>query len=246
MKFFTFYEPCAHVIIEDFLDDQTNKNFVDLAKKLKPYAGPNKTYNPIGDQYIIKHSDVSNMNIWLGELKECKDELLVNKSIELTNVLEKRIWETDIREIFYSMNDSLFKMYQLSNYSSFLLSWYEKNDYFKYHADDISSITGNYLFNDNIIEGGDFCLAHIPAAHDKSTKKGGEKFKNSIKRIPFKNNSIIFFPGAAFHGVSEILLGTRFSIQYWASCFTSHDRGVAENTKLGGFGDIARALDSNE
>jgi Rps23 Pro-64 3,4-dihydroxylase Tpa1-like proline 4-hydroxylase len=197
-------EPFTFVVIDDWLDNETNQLFLNESIRLIPYMKESKVGHD-GGSTIAKFFKKSK-NLWMFlHYIEHKDQK--NLAVEF----EKLLWSAEMRQIFQNTNDGLFNAVLSTNSSDLLLSKYEDEDHYEWHRDYCHLVTVNYMLAKEPLQfqGGEFLV-------------GGWDSQEVTHTIEFKNNRLIIFPSRAFHKVTPVknLQGgsenARFTLQYWS------------------------------
>jgi hypothetical protein len=203
MQYKIYTEPFTYIVIEDLFGSFVNTEILKEAQSLIPIMKPGKV--SLGNTNDVAAELKSNSNVWLFDFYK----RYPNKH-NIARLFEKALWNNNIKDIFRSVNDSLYRSILYSDTSQLLLSRYDKGDYYNWHRDYNDTLTMNYMFAEEPLtfKGGDFII-------------GSWDEKIEHVRIPFKNNSPVIFPSRVWHMVSPItesngkLSDARFTFQYW-------------------------------
>ena len=217
LKFEVFYDPIAHIVIDNFFSEEEQDRAFVLIEYLENHMNYGKVLKKHDAEEKINEVNLADKkvkNIWPYDLVEDNDDSLAK---EFCQLIEKKMWSDQMLNIYAECNDSLFQFYHMVNSSHILVSKYEKGDFYKWHHDIGMSITGNIWLSKDNVEGGDFIL-HKP---NKISNPNEEK-----KTIKYKSNTCILFPGRCDHMVSEVLNDSkRFSIQYFSQILDKYKEG---------------------
>jgi len=199
MEFKEYSEPSPHIVIDNFLTSEeynkVRKEIDDLIPKMN--IGIMKS-NTGHDQVL---NDVkNNLNIWL-------DTYYSDRS--MSNILKyiTKIWDSEISNYLQKADNGIFRLYNVTNDDSTLLSAYGNGQFYKEHADgDGVDDRGLLFISSTLLIGNNF--------------KGGD-FVLGNKTIPFKDNRLIMFESHRLHQVTVVETDEnndnwRYSIQYFA------------------------------
>jgi len=194
MRYENFYDPIAHLVIDDFFTEDEYNEIFNLMNSLKEFmaigvymANDKEKLNIIGKY---------NFNIFLNAWP---DNVACQR---IKEIIETKFWSYELRKTYLTNKDSMFQYHHYSNSTEIMVSKYPKNGHYDWHKDINRSLTGNIMISNDTVEGGNFYL--------KSNS-------GQIKEIEFKTNRVIFFPAECQHMVSPVTNDTeRFSIQYFA------------------------------
>ncbi len=126
----------------------------------------------------------------------------------IRDIFHKAIFSKPMRKFFSEHRNPLYKTILNTDEDTTLVSIYRDGDYYGYHRDLFNYMACVYLVckEPKTFSGGDLIL----------------KYNNELKRIPFKNNTLIVFATSTEHAVSIVkspsgeLEDARISVQYWA------------------------------
>jgi hypothetical protein len=202
MRYENFYDPIAHLVIDDFFTTDEYDEVFDIINSLKGSMEPGVYVDHRGDRLEEKINVMQKKNFNIFP-KYSTDSIACKRIIE---ILENKFWSYEMREIYLTNKDSMFQYHHYNNSNEIMISLYPKNGHYDWHRDINRSLTGSVMISNDQVEGGNFYL------------------KNNfgqIKEIEFKTNRVIFFPAECKHMVSPVTNDTeRFSIQY----FTQYKR----------------------
>lgn len=194
--------PSPHIIIDDFLDqdslDKVKKEIIELTNK----SQPGELINPDGSR-TVNEEIKKNKIIWLDQYYEEKRD----KSDILKEVIGT-IWSTPVIHFLNKTRSGIFRLYKLTNSDHTLFSIYKNNDFYKKHEDTSTNNQSLFLTSVLMIKlNGDF--------------KGGELVLGE-KEIEFKSNRLVIFESHRLHSVNKIITDEnpdnwRYTIQYWAT-----------------------------
>jgi Rps23 Pro-64 3,4-dihydroxylase Tpa1-like proline 4-hydroxylase len=203
MQYKIYTEPFTYIVVEDLFGSYLNSEILKEAQSLIPSMKPGKV--SLGNTNDVTTDLKSNSNIWLFDFYK----KYPNRP-NIARLFERGLWNENVKNIFKSMNDCLFRSILYTDNSQLLLSRYDKGDHYNWHRDYNDTLTMNYMFAVEPIKfkGGDFVLG----SWDEKIEK---------VRIPFKNNSLVIFPSRVWHMVTPITEtngnshDARFTFQYW-------------------------------
>ena len=203
MKATVYNDPFTYIVIDDWLDIETNQTVLKEINRLIPYLKDSKV-GADGGSYIADYFKKSK-NLWL-----YLHYKLNPNSVNLTEIFEKHLWANEMRDLFRSTRDNSFITSMYTNHSEILLSKYENGDHYNWHRDYCPLLTANYMIARDPLKfsGGNFLLGDWDTKEVKST-------------VEFKNNRLIIFPSRVFHSVTPVenFKGApedaRFTLQYW-------------------------------
>lgn len=220
LKFEIFYDPIAHIVIDNFFSQEEYDRAFFLIDHLENFMFDGKVLNikdPENDDVKEKVNEVNFTykkvkNIWPYDIAD-NDAL----AKEFCQLIERKMWTNEMATIYSECKDSLFQFYHFVNNSHILVSKYEKGDFYNWHHDVGMSITGNIWLSRDNVEGGDLILHNPnPISNPKQEKK----------IIKYRSNACILFPGRSDHMVSEVLNDSkRFSIQYFSQIIENWREG---------------------
>ena len=197
MEFKEYSEPSPHIVIDNFLTSEeynkVRKEIDDLIPKMN--VGIMKS-NTGHDQVL---NDVkNNLNIWL-------DTYYSDRS--MSNILKyiTKIWDSEISNYLQKADNGIFRLYNVTNDDSTLLSAYGNGQFYKEHADGgIVDDRGLLFISSTLLIGNNF--------------KGGDFVLCNGKYIaPKKKGSGVVFPSNFMypHEVEKVISGVRYSIMTW-------------------------------
>lgn len=198
MKVNEYTEPSPHIIVDDFLDNETLNNI-----KLEISEIRDKTtqgYLSVGDEKVIDNNKKKNDNLWLDDHFRNRDESTILKE------LHRNLW-FNLGPSLLNSESGIFRVYHKTNTDNTLLSIYKNNDFYGEHNDrgennELLFLTTNLMLKMK----GDF--------------KGGE-FVLQDKVIPFKDNRLLIFESHRLHSVNKTITDNdpdnwRYTLQYFA------------------------------
>lgn len=199
MRHENFYDPIAHMIVDEFFTQDEYDEVFNILNYLKPHMTPgiyvkNSSYND-KEKFHLDIIQKQNFNLFIRDLNDpaCK---------RIGEIIGSKFWSIDMRKMYLTNTDSMFQYHHYSNSFNIMISRYPKNGHYDWHKDINRSLTGNIMISNDNVEGGNFYL------------------KNNFgktKEIKFKTNRVIFFPAECQHMVSSVTNDTeRFSIQYFS------------------------------
>lgn len=208
MNYEIFYDPIAHVVIDNFFDQTEYDILFDCIQKIEEHmsAGSVINYNVTGNfikstKNIIKR----NFNFW-PHLNSDEASTMIEK------IIQEKLWSEEMRRVYVSVKDSNFQYFHFANQSTILVSKYTKNSYYDWHFDTCATVTPNMMISKDEVIGGNFIMKNI----------FGE-----IKEVQYKNNRCVLFPSLCSHKVTEVENDcSRYSIQYFSS--TNLENGVRD------------------
>lgn len=203
MNVTVYKDPFTFLVIDDWLDQNLNKEFQDEISRLIPFMKDSKVGSDSGS-HIAEYYKKSK-NLWL----YLHYKLNPNKT-NLAELFEKNLWSSNMKDIFKSTNDNIFLSSLYTNHSEILLSKYEQGDHYDWHRDYCPLLTMNYMIAKEPLKfkGGSFLF-------------GSWEDQQITHSIEFRNNRLVVFPSRVFHKVTPVdnFNGTsseaRFTIQYW-------------------------------
>jgi Rps23 Pro-64 3,4-dihydroxylase Tpa1-like proline 4-hydroxylase len=203
MKVNIYKTPFTFVVIDDWLDEETNQLYLDEAVRLIPYMKESKVGHDKGS--VVADFFKKSKNLWMF-LHYMEHRNQRNLAVEF----EQLLWSDEIKQVFHEANDGLFEAALTTNSSDLLLSKYENGDHYEWHRDYCHLLTVNYMLAKEPLqfEGGEFLIG----SWDK---------QEVTHTVEFKNNRLIIFPSRSFHKVAPVqnLQGgsenARFTLQYW-------------------------------
>jgi Rps23 Pro-64 3,4-dihydroxylase Tpa1-like proline 4-hydroxylase len=205
MRFKEYSEPSPHIIVDDFLTCEEYNGVRNEINDLLHIMNTGK----VKDNRNINNDDESlhvktknNLNIWLESVYTNINSR--NNSVILNKVI-KRIWGYEMTFFLQNADSGIFRLYNITNSDSTLLSAYKNGGFYMKHTDNSDSIR-NLFLTSNLMIGGNF--------------KGGD-FVLCDKTIPFKDNRLIIFESHREHNVTTVETDNnsnnwRYSIQYFA------------------------------
>jgi len=200
-----FSTPRPHIIISELFSEKILKGFLEEAVEFKDKYEVGKMYN---DKRKIKN--------YIDKRKKAKDLFLDNyyldrsKSIILTT-FDSIVLNKKMIKIYNNSRYPIFNTLQYTTIDTTHLIKYSDGDFYDWHKDLIDMpygfITMSFMFGSKkkMFTGGDFEL----------------KWKDEVKTIPFKRNTLIIFPTNALHRVTPIKVKSadpyelRYTIQRW-------------------------------
>jgi hypothetical protein len=200
MNYEIFYEPVAHIIVDDVFDDNEYNELFNSIQKVENDMTPGtltETKYFTQQQSKIYNSFIKrNFNFWPTEHND-------EDSNKIVSIVKNKIFSLAMRKVYVSVKDSMFQYFHFANRGSILVSKYTQGSFYDWHYDLSGSITSNMLLSKDNVIGGNFLLKNV---HGK------------IKEVKFKNNRCILFPALCSHKVTEVINDcNRYSIQ----CFSS-------------------------
>ena len=196
MRYENFYDPIAHLVIDDFFTEDEYNEVFSLINYLKEFMVrgvyiSGSTNNKEKLDVIQKYNFNVYLSAWPNNIA-CQ---------RIKEIIETKFWSYELRKTYLTNKDSMFQYHHYSNLNEIMISKYPKNGHYDWHRDINRSLTGNIMISNDQIEGGNFYL--------KSNS-------GQIKEIEFKSNRVIFFPAECQHMVSPVTNDAeRFSIQYF-------------------------------
>jgi hypothetical protein len=200
MKYEIFYDPVAHIVIDNFFNDEEYSLLFDSIEKVeeKMHLGTFQQISYLnGKQKQIKDLFLkNNFNLWPDENSSIEESIILN-------LVKNKIFSVEMKKIYVSVQDSTFQYFHFANVGSILLSKYKKGGFYDWHYDTSASVTGNILLSKDDVIGGNFLMKSV---HGK------------VKEVKFKTNRCLLFPALCVHKVTEVKNEcNRYSIQ----CFSS-------------------------
>lgn len=207
MKYTIHREPFTFIVIDDWLDSETNHLILDQVAGLIPYMQTSKVGSEVGS--VIVPDLKSSKNLWLFQ------HFTAHPSQQnLATQMEDLFWKQDktkLQSIFKETKDSLYETMLYTDRSQLLLSKYEEGDHYGWHRDYNPTVTMNYMLAREPLKfsGGEFVFG--------TWDHGREEYK-----VDFKNNRLVIFPSRVPHCVRPVtnFMGNsteaRFTIQYWS------------------------------
>jgi hypothetical protein len=203
MQYKIYTEPFTYIVIEDLFGSYLNSEILKEAQALIPIMTPGKV--SLGNTNDVSANLKSNSNIWLFDFYK----KYPNRP-NVARLFERGLWNDNVKNMFKSTTDSLFRSILYTDNSQLLLSRYDKGDHYNWHRDYNDTLTMNYMFasEPTTFKGGDFVMG----SWDEKVEK---------VKIPFKNNSLVIFPSRIWHMVTPVtetngkLSDARFTFQYW-------------------------------
>jgi hypothetical protein len=205
MRYEIFYDPITHIVFDDFFTDLEYEKILSCIKHFEPmmYQGEvlklDVETNIVHRTNDIKLQTKKAKNIWPYNYYSVD-----SKAKEFCDILERVIWSKEMREVYLQCKDSAFHYFNEVNSSQFLVSKYEKGDFYEWHKDVLIGFapTGNIWISEDVVDGGNLVI----------TNSYGHQ-----KEIKYKTNRLILFPSRSIHKVTEVLNECkRFSIQYFS------------------------------
>tara|TARA_R110002110_G_scaffold75530_2_gene199480 strand:- start:354 stop:971 length:618 start_codon:yes stop_codon:yes gene_type:complete len=198
MEFKEYSEPSPHIIIDNFLTSEEYNKVRKEINDLIPKMNVGVMKSDTGHEKVLK--DVkNNLNIWL-------DMYYSDRS--MSNILNyiTKIWDSEISDYLQKADNGIFRLYNITNNDSTLLSAYGNGQFYKEHTDGSSAVLTNLFISSTLLIGNNF--------------KGGD-FVLGNKTIPFKDNRLIMFESHRLHQVTAVETDEnsdnwRYSIQYFA------------------------------
>jgi hypothetical protein len=205
MKISEFWSPRPHIIISDIFPEETVDSFLDEAVKL------DKKFK-VGTILVDNKEIVDIKNKFAHELH--LDELYEDdrtKSSILSN-FDKFLWGKEMGDLYINNRFPIFNTLKLTTRDNTHIIRYSHSNYYKWHRDanniPYGFVTISYMFSskEKKFTGGDFQI----------------RYKDEVKTIPFKRNSMILFARNTEHRVIPIKLKSdnvrdyRYAIQHWA------------------------------
>lgn len=194
-----YSEPSPHIIVDDFLDNETLKSIKLEISEIRDKSTQGDLL--VGSEKVVDTSKKKNNNIWL-------DDLYSDDRIR-SNILKQlpfNIW-TNLKPFLMNSKSAIFRVYNKTNQDNTLLSIYKNNDFYGEH-NDISENNELLFLTTNLMlkMKGDF--------------KGGE-FVLQDKTIPFKDNRLLIFESHRVHSVNKVITDDnpdnwRYTLQYFA------------------------------
>ncbi len=206
MKFKEYLKPRPHIIIEDVFDDATVKSFLDEAVSLNNDLVQGEMADKITH---VRSVDLKTKNVHDLYLDERYPDR--SKSKILTSI-DKFLWDEEMSNLYVDVRSPIFNTLQYTTKDSTHLIVYGNSEFYGWHSDmykpPLGLTTMSYMIGVGKpkFKGGDFQL----------------KFKDEIKTIPFKRNTMIIFARNTEHRVTPIKLNSddpkdfRYTIQHWA------------------------------
>lgn len=203
MKVTLHKQPFTFIVIDDWLDTETNKLVLDEINRLIPYMKESKVGADTGS--VIADYFKKSKNLWLYLHYKLKPH-----TVDIAKIFEQNLWKKEMKDLFRSTGDSAFIASLYTNHSEMLLSKYENGDHYDWHRDYSPLLTVNYMIAEEPLKfnGGAFLF-------------GDWDNKELSNTVEFKNNRLVIFPSRVFHKVSPVENFTglskeaRFTIQYW-------------------------------
>jgi len=206
MKYEIFYDPITHIVFDDFLDDEQYEKVLSCIKHFEPMMYQGEVLKA-GVKRNTVELDFNRINL---EVKRAKniwpyDYYAVDPvAKEFCSILESAIWSDEMRQVYLQCTDSAFHYFHEVNSSQFLVSKYEKGDFYDWHKDGLRGFapTGNIWLSEDDVQGGNLIISN---------------FFGQGKEIKYKTNRFTLFPSRSLHMVTEVLSDCkRFSIQYFS------------------------------
>lgn len=196
MKVEIFHEPLTIVMVHDFFSCEERLFLIDFFKHNNKNFFRGSVVSSETQNKEVYHARKNNKNLWLYENKDS-----IRNCRNVINLIENKMWSNDLRNVYNEVKDNLFHFFQSVNSSSILVSKYTKGSFYDWHIDNALSITGNIWLCDSKVTGGDF---------EVKNQMGESRVFN------YKDNTLLLFPSLAFHRVTKVEKGTRYSIQYFS------------------------------
>jgi len=197
-------DPSPYIIIDEFLSkDALNKIKTEI-KAISMFSTEGQVNH--NNQISVNKDIKRNHNVWV-------DELFINRRDE-SNILKEiknNIWSPITYDFYRNTKASIFRLYELTNTDTTLLSIYKNGDFYKEHTD----IAG-YDRNSNE----KMFLTAVLMLKMNGDFKGGELVLQE-KVIPYKDNRLIIFESHRSHSVNKTITDDnpdnwRYTLQYFA------------------------------
>jgi hypothetical protein len=191
-----YYDPIAHVVINDFFTENEYETLYSLIEKIEPEMDAGTIFDYSKNGEMLNEKFKKNKNFWPYSRMDVIESGIIGV------IIEKKMWTDEMKNLYKNVKDSTFNYYYNTNKSEIMISKYTKNDFYNEHTDRLRSITGNIWMSKDVVEGGNFILKNV---------------HGEIKQINYKNNTCLLFPSECLHGVTPIENDCkRFSIQYFS------------------------------
>jgi len=212
-----FLDPIHHIIIDDFYSNEELKYITNELDWVYPLlttpenSGGAKSKDENGNLVELKN----NRALFLDALY--KDEA----ASPIAAITSNKLMSEQFRDTVGAGISHYYDLYNLLNKKSFLISYYEKSNYYDYHHDLGLFTALTYLWKEpRAFEGGEI----------KFKLKDNTEFRPGIK-----NNRCIIFPSYIKHAAEEVYMDDSNLDQgmgrYCISCFLHFDLDKAHQDK---------------
>ncbi len=206
MKAKEYLKPRPHIIISDVFDDATVKSFLDEAVSLNSslvqgQMAHHKTKESILDR---KRKNVHDLNMDNHYTERSKSKILTS--------LDKFLWDKEMSQLYVDARSPIFNTLEYTRNDQTHLIVYGNSEFYDWHTDMYKPPLG-------------FTTISYMIGVGKPKFKGGDfqiKYKDEVKTIPFKRNTMIIFSRNTQHKVTSIKLDSkdpkdfRYTVQHWA------------------------------
>jgi Rps23 Pro-64 3,4-dihydroxylase Tpa1-like proline 4-hydroxylase len=199
MEFKEYSKPSPYIIVDDFLTPEEYGKVRKEINDLIPKMSSGKMYDhDIGKETVNERKN--NLSVWLDNIYPDRD---------MSNILIglKNIWGNEMTNYLQNTDSGIFRLYNITNNDSTLLSLYKNGAFYEKHVDnhhDDNDDNNRLFLTSNLMIGSNF--------------KGGD-FMLGDKIIPFKDNRLLIFESHKEHQVTTVETDDdnwRYSIQYFA------------------------------
>lgn len=207
MKVKEYLKPRPHIIIENLFDEKVLQPFLDEAVSLNKFLKVGKMHLPKTGEMIVdkKRKLAHDLNLDVHYTNTRHQSVILK-------MFDEVLWGREMGHVYEDARCPIFNTLGHTTKDSSHLICFRDAEFYEWHQDHVESnafVTMSYMLGvgKSKFQGGSFEI----------------KFKDEIKTIPFKTNTMVIFSRNTWHRVTPIKLKSkdsrdfRYTVQFWAS-----------------------------